>query len=166
MPAAPTAAHKLVIAVLCLIALAGCSGRVQQPNDYGEVNALIGLPLAYGYSTTMRPEPPPSRRELLLNRGGGWAVRYPRATATAGPQGLPLVSARRWDTGASAGWDGAKVQAAVAVTVGTLSAPRTDDDNDGRQLSGRVGVTPTFARTRWMFGFQRRLVLRWECETE
>ncbi len=45
--------------------------------DYGEVNALIGLPLAYGYSTTMRPEPPPSRRELVLNRGGGWAVRYP-----------------------------------------------------------------------------------------
>lgn len=38
MPAAPTAAHKLVIAVLCLIALAGCSGRVQQPRDYGEVN--------------------------------------------------------------------------------------------------------------------------------
>ena len=55
--------------------------------DYGEVNPLIGLPLAYGYSTTMRPEPPPSRRELLLNRGGGWAVRYPRATATTGPQG-------------------------------------------------------------------------------
>ena len=62
--------------------------------------------LAYGYPTTMRPEPPPSRRELLLNRGGGWAVRYPRATATVGPQGLPLVSARRWDTGVSAQWDG------------------------------------------------------------
>ncbi len=111
--------------------------------DYGEVNPLIGLPLAYGYSTTMRPEPPPSRRELLLNRGGGWAVRYPRATATVGPQGLPLVSARRWDTGVSGGWDGARVQAAVAVTVGTLSSPRTDDDNGGKQISGRVGLTPT-----------------------
>jgi hypothetical protein len=111
--------------------------------DYGEVNALIGLPLAYGYSTTMRPEPPPSRRELLLNRGGGWAVRYPRATAAVGPQGLPLVSARRWDTGVSTQWDGGKVQAAFAVTVGTLSAPRSDDDNGGRQISGRVGLTPT-----------------------
>ncbi|MEO5822447.1 MAG: hypothetical protein ABIT71_18215 [Vicinamibacteraceae bacterium] len=111
--------------------------------DYGEVNALIGLPLAYGYSTTMRSEPPPSRRELTLNRGGGWAVRYPRATATVGPQGLPLVSARRWDTGVSAQWDGSKVQAGVAVTMGTLSSPRTDDDNDGKQISGRVGVTPT-----------------------
>ena len=80
--------------------------------DYGEVNPLIGLPLAYGYSTTMRPEPPPSRRELVLNRGGGWAVRYPRATATVGPQGLPLVSARRWDTGVSAQWDGSTIRPA------------------------------------------------------
>ena len=111
--------------------------------DYGEVNALIGLPLAYGYSTTMRPEPPPSRRELVLNRGGGWAVRYPRATAETGPQGLPLVSARRWDTGVSAQWDGSKVQAGVAVTVGTLASPRTEDDNGGKQISGRVGVTPS-----------------------
>lgn len=39
MHAAPTAAHKLVIAVICLLALAGCSGRVAQPRDYGEVNA-------------------------------------------------------------------------------------------------------------------------------
>ena len=111
--------------------------------DYGEVNALIGLPLAYGYSTTMRPEPPPSRRELLLNRGGGWAVRYPRATAMAGPQGLSLVQARRWDTGVSTTWEGAKVQAGLALTMGTLSSPRTDDDNGGKQISGRVGVTPT-----------------------
>ena len=111
--------------------------------DYGEVNPFIGLPLAYGYSTTMRPEPPPSRRELVLNRGGGWAVRYPRATATVGPQGLPLVNARRWDTGVSAQWDGSKVDAGVAVTIGTLSSPRTDDDNGGKQVSGRVGYTPT-----------------------
>ena len=111
--------------------------------DYGEVNPLIGLPLAYGYSTTMRPEPPPSQRELLLNRGGGWAVRYPRATATVGPQGLPLVAARRWDTGVSAQWDGGTVDAGVAVTIGTLSSPQFDDDNGGKQISGRVGFTPT-----------------------
>ena len=30
----------------------------------------------------------------------------------------------------------------------------------------RVGVTPTFARTRWMLGFQRRFVRRCECEME
>ncbi|HTN99684.1 MAG TPA: hypothetical protein VL068_03315 [Microthrixaceae bacterium] len=38
MPAAPSTALKLAIAVLCLLALAGCSGRIQQPRDYGEAN--------------------------------------------------------------------------------------------------------------------------------
>ena len=28
----------------------------------------------------------------------------------------------------------------------------------------RLGVAPMSVRTRWMFGFQRRLVRRWECE--
>jgi hypothetical protein len=28
----------------------------------------------------------------------------------------------------------------------------------------RLGVAPTRVRTRWMFGFQRRLVRRCECE--
>ena len=28
----------------------------------------------------------------------------------------------------------------------------------------RLGVEPTTARTRWMLGFQRRFVRRWECE--
>ena len=128
--------------------------------DYGEVNPFIGLPLAYGYSTTMRPEPPPSRRELLLNRGGGWAVRYPRATATVGPQGLPLVAARRWDTGVSAQWDGGKVDAGVAVTVGTLSSPQIDDDNSGKQISGRVGFTPAAELQRRGVGRQRRVPVR------
>ena len=31
----------------------------------------------------------------------------------------------------------------VAVTVGTLSSPQFEDDNDGKQISGRVGFTPT-----------------------
>ena len=34
------------------------------------------------------------------------------------------------------------------------------------QTLSRFGVAPTMARTRWMLGFQRRLVRRWECETE
>jgi hypothetical protein len=111
--------------------------------DYGETNPFIGQPLAYSYPTTMRPEPPISQRELLANRGGGWRVRYPRATALYGPQGVSLVSARRWDTGASAQWAGDRLEAGVSVTRGTLSQPRTDDDNDGVSVSGRVGVKPT-----------------------
>jgi hypothetical protein len=33
------------------------------------------------------------------------------------------------------------------------------------QTLTRFGVPPMSARTRWMFGSQRRLVRRWECET-
>ena len=113
--------------------------------DYGEVNPLIGLPLAYGYPSTMRPEIAPSRRELLLNRGGGWAVRYPRATAAYGPQGVPLVSARRWDTGVSTEWNGDRLEAGVALSVGTLSYPLTEDNNGGKEISGRLGFKPTAA---------------------
>jgi hypothetical protein len=126
--------------------------------DYGEVNALIGLPLAYAYPTTIRPEPPPSRRELLLNRAGGWRVRYPRATATLGPQGLPLVNARRWDTGASAQWTGSRFEAAGALTFGTLSQPLTDDDNGGLQIAGRVGVTPVTGFTVGVSGARGEFV--------
>jgi hypothetical protein len=34
------------------------------------------------------------------------------------------------------------------------------------QTLTRLGVLPITARTRWMFGFQRRLVRMWECEIE
>jgi len=34
------------------------------------------------------------------------------------------------------------------------------------QTLTRFGAPPTIARTRWMFGFHRREVRRWECETE
>src|SRR5262245_58319095 len=30
----------------------------------------------------------------------------------------------------------------------------------------RLAEPPTRARTRWMLGFQRRLVRRWECDTD
>ena len=32
------------------------------------------------------------------------------------------------------------------------------------QTFTRLGVPATTARTRWMFGFQRRFVRMWECE--
>src|SRR4029078_2337248 len=34
------------------------------------------------------------------------------------------------------------------------------------QTLTRLGEPLTSARTRWMFGFQRRLVRRWECDTD
>ena len=34
------------------------------------------------------------------------------------------------------------------------------------QTCTRFVVPPTTARTRWMLGFHRRLVRRWECDTD
>jgi hypothetical protein len=46
-----------------------------------------------------------------------------------------------------------------ALARATLPALR-----QAAQTFRRVGVLPTMARTRWMFGFQRRFVRRCECE--
>jgi hypothetical protein len=59
----------------------------------------------------------------------------------AGP-GLPLISSFRWDTGVQARWTMTRVEAAAAVTTGTLSNPRVTDDNGGKQLAARIAVRP------------------------
>jgi hypothetical protein len=111
-------------------------------DQYGTGNPLIGVPLAYAYPTAMRPDQaPPSVSELAANRGEGWYVRYPRSSFN-GAQGVPLLSARRWDTGVEMRLGDGPVDVAVALTNGTLSRPLTVDDNGGRQLSARLGVRP------------------------
>ncbi len=117
---------------------------------YGAGNPLIGLPLAYHYPTALRPDTvPPSAAELRANRGEGWLVRYPAATSRTGVQGVPLLSARRWDTGIQARWGTAPVELSGAVTNGTLSKPLTADDNGGKQVSARVALRPSPA---WVVG--------------
>lgn len=113
--------------------------------EYGAGNPLIGLPLAWHYPTVIRPDVVPlSVAELEANRGEGWYVRYPRASFN-GAQGVPLTSARRWDTGVQARIGEGRVEGAVALTNGSLSKPLTEDDNGGKQLSGRLGLRPTAA---------------------
>ncbi len=50
-------------------------------------------------------------------------------------------------------------EAAASQARATLPAFR----HEAHTLT-RFGVPPTTVRTDWMFGFQRRLVRRWECE--
>src|SRR4029077_6737023 len=78
---------------------------------------------------------------LLFFRGLGWEVVYPVGDRTRKP-GVPLMTTYQWDTGVQAHVGGRFVQGSFAVTSGTLANPRVDDDNDGRQLSGRVSFTP------------------------
>jgi hypothetical protein len=105
-------------------------------------NPLIGYPLAYQYLTSLRPNAiPASADDLLDMRARGWQASYPIGDTTEAP-GVPLVSAYRWDTGVQAHGTLGRVDASVAVTTGTLSNPRVDDDNRGRQISGRAGWKP------------------------
>jgi len=105
-------------------------------------NPLIGYPLAYQYLTSLRPDAiPASADDLLLMRARGWRATYPVGSSNAAP-GVPLISSYRWDTGVEGHVAVRALDVAVAVTAGTLSNPRLRDDNDGRQVSARVGLTP------------------------
>ncbi|MEO8521182.1 MAG: hypothetical protein ABI603_07460 [Acidobacteriota bacterium] len=109
---------------------------------YGTDNAVIGYPLAYQYLTSLRSDAAPVvADDLLRMRGRGWRPSFPLGSQAVEP-GVPLVSGFRWDTGVGAAWTGSTVQVSAALTNGTLSNPRVGDDNAGKQISGRVAVTP------------------------
>ena len=109
---------------------------------YANDNPLIGYPLAYQYLTTLRPDAlPASADELLRKRSLGWLVRY-SIGEPALDRGVPLVSAFRWDTGIQAHTTVGMLSATAAVTTGTVSNPLFADDNQGRQLAGRLELRP------------------------
>jgi hypothetical protein len=109
---------------------------------YASDNPLIGYPLAYQYLTSVRPDAlPASADELLRKRSLGWLVRYSVGEPAPAP-GVPLVSAFRWDTGVQAHATAGIVSATASVTTGTVSNPLFKDDNDGRQIAGRVELRP------------------------
>jgi len=109
---------------------------------YGPDNLLIGYPLAYQYLTSLRVDAIPAvPDDLRQMRGRGWLASYPIGSAEWAP-GVPLVSAFQWDTGVQARIAGARADASVALTTGTLSNPRLGDDNGGRQIAGRVTARP------------------------
>ena len=109
---------------------------------YAADQVLIGFPLAYQYLTSLRPDAiPATADDLLVMRGRGWQPRFPIGSPDLAP-GVPLVTAFRWDTGVQGRWTGGPVEIAAALTNGTLSDPRFDDNNGGKQFSGRVAVRP------------------------
>lgn len=110
--------------------------------SYPTDNPLIGYPLAYQYPTSLRPDAiPATANDLLAMRARGWNASYP-VGVTASAEGVPLVNANRWDTGVEANWSSTHLDAAGAVTAGTLSDPRVIDNNGGLQYSGRVAWKP------------------------
>ena len=113
--------------------------------DYGSGNPLIGYPLAYQYLTAVRPDAVPATAEDVLRmRARGWRPSYPIGSLEIAP-GLPLISAFRWDTGVQVQAGAGPLSASAAVTIGTVSDPRTRDNNDGKQISGRLQWQPNVA---------------------
>jgi hypothetical protein len=129
--------------------------------SYATDNPLIGYPLAYQYLTSLRPDAVPANAdELLRMRGRGWLSSF--SLGSVDPRhGLPLAAAFKWDTGiqvhastasvsrgpAEAGPHGQEARrellsATASLTTGTLANPLFDDDNGGRQIAGRVTVSP------------------------
>lgn len=117
---------------------------------YGSSNPLISRPLAYQYLTTLRSDLVPSSADALLAvRGRGWLVRYPGTDRSQAAAGLPLASTNHWDTGVVAHVEWPHGEASGGVTVGSLSDPQVSDNNDGKQVVGRVEWRPAAA---WTFG--------------
>ena len=117
----------------------GAFGR----SAYGTANLLIGTPLAYQYLTSLRPDAlPRTIDDLVRMRGRGWLANYPLGN-TAADRGLPFVNSVRWDTGVQLHGVNGMIEWSGAITTGSLSNPRVDDDNDGRQVAGRVVLRPT-----------------------
>jgi hypothetical protein len=119
----------------------GAMGR----RPYGSDNIVIGQPLAYQYLTSLRPDSlPVSADALIAMRGRGWLANYSAGSAAPEP-GVPLVNMFRWDTGVQVHGKWSITEWTGSITSGTLANPRVDDDNDGRQIAGRVLVRPVAA---------------------
>ena len=134
----PWAGRRLDIQVGRIPPTFGLYGR----GTYGTANLLIGTPLAYQYLTSLRPDALPLvNDDLIRMRGRGWLSNFP-AGNLAPDRGLPLVNSFRWDTGIQVHGVNGMLEWTGAVTTGSLSNPRVDDDNDGKEVAGRGVVRP------------------------
>ncbi len=132
----PFAAHELDLQAGRIPPVFGAFPR----RRYAQDNPLVSWPLVWQYLTTLRPDALPAGADaLLLVRGSGWRVPYAGYGLAAG---VPIASAARWDTGVEARYASGPLELAFALTQGTLSDPRFEDSNGGKQVSARVAWQP------------------------
>lgn len=112
---------------------------------YATDNLLIGRPLAHQYLLSLRPDTVPANADDLLRmRGRGWLSNFPIGDLAAAP-GVPMVNTSHWDTGVQLHGVKGLIEWTGALTLGSLSAPRLQENNGGRQIAGRVVVRPSAA---------------------
>lgn len=108
---------------------------------YGRDNLVIGVPLAYQYLTSLRPDAiPATADDLLRMRARGWRPSFPIGSGTVSV-GVPLVSASDWAIGGEVHGRIGRVDLAGAITEGPPAAPTSLKGGPHPMVSGRVGVT-------------------------
>ena len=94
---------------------------------YGRDNLVMGMPLAYQYLTSLRPDAlPATLDDVLRMRARGWRPSFPIGSTEAAP-GIPIMSATRWDTGVQALWRRHWFEASGAVTRGAPAVPMVQE---------------------------------------
>lgn len=105
---------------------------------YAYDNIVIGQPLAYQYLLSLRTDAVPRNADDLLRmRGDGWLTGYPIGNTSRAP-GVPLFNSNRYDTGVQVHGVKGAVEWTGAITTGSLSDPRVDDNNGRPQVAGRI----------------------------
>lgn len=118
--------------------------------SYSDKNPLVSTPLMYHYFSSLRTNQlPANNRDLLLHRGQGQADAFLAPGFKGGGafvriNGSPMIYDACWDVGVAAIGSVWRVEYAAAVTQGALSSPRFKggDNNDGKQVAGRLGFIP------------------------
>ena len=112
------------------------------PRTYSNHNPLIGTPLMYQYhSTLLWYELVPSADALIATSGSGqYGVNY---YGYAEGRGMTLIDDSYWDVGVTAVGSARPWEYALGVTWGTPGWGSTSqEENSGKTVLGRVGVTP------------------------
>jgi hypothetical protein len=111
------------------------------PRTYSSKNPLIGTPLIYQYHSTLVWYEVPTADALLSTSGSGQTgINYWGYTEG---RGMAIVDDSYWDVGVTVVGAERPLEYAVGMMSGTPGWGSTaEDENAGKSLVGRVGVTP------------------------
>jgi hypothetical protein len=113
------------------------------PRSYSNRNPLVATPLLYQFHSTLRADQiVPSVDALLARAGRGqYGVNY---TLTGNSQrGLSVVYDLCWDFGVAAVGSRRPFEIALGATNGTPGRMNAaQDENDGKNFLGRIGLVP------------------------